>query len=306
MVVRRSEHPPPGSRIRLGGRLFGGTWVVSARSEDVVALWADPAALLTCPEQDRARRFRFDPDRRDFVAAHILARVAGAGVLGVDPRSLTLAQRCRECGAAHGRPFFSEAPALGVSLSHTRGYVAAAVGTGPVGVDAEGAASAPLLDEGLASEVLAPGELELLAAARDRYHAFIRLWVRKEAMVKCGRGSLDALASVDVSTTPLVDVSSSPACTPQADGLFLLEWRDAKCDVVGAAVTPHAPQLTLLRRGRTGPELHDIPVAVTPLDRQGSSSSGRPAAGEAAADLDAVDVSADRIPQEPPGVGRLA
>ncbi len=227
-----------------------------------MALWPEPAALLTDAEQHRARRFRFDRDRRDFVAAHILARVAGGAVLDVDPRRLTLVQRCAECGDAHGRPFFAEAPALGLSLSHTRGHVAAAVGPGPVGVDTEEAASPRLLvDETLASEVLAPGELELLAAAPDRLHAFVRLWVRKEAMVKCGRGSLDDLSAVDLSATPLVDLSSSPACTRRPDGHFLLEWRDPESDVVGAAVTPHPPQLAVLRRGPIGPEFDDIPVA---------------------------------------------
>ena len=258
MDLRRFGHLP----ARLPGHAeeepFHGAWVVSARSEVVVALWAEPAALLTRAEQDRAGRFRFDCDRLDFVAAHVLARVAGGGVLDVDPRSLTLVQRCGECGEGHGLPFFAEAPALGVSLSHTRGYVAAAVGPGPVGVDVEGTASAALVDEGLASQVLAPGELEVLAAAPDRHHAFVRLWVRKEAMVKCGRGSLDDLSAVDLSTTPLVDLSTSPACTRLSDGHFLLEWRDPESHALGAAVTPHPPRLAVLGRARVGPEFHDM------------------------------------------------
>ena len=285
-----------------------------------MALWPEPAALLTGAEQHRATRFRFDCDRRDFVAAHILARVAGGAVMGVDPRSLTLVQRCAECGDAHGVPFFAEAPALGVSLSHTRGHVAAAVGPGPVGVDTEETASPRLLvDETLASAVLARGEMELLAAAPDRRHAFVRLWVRKEAMVKSGRGSLDDLSAVDVSATPLVDLSSSPACVRRSNGHFLLEWQDPESDVVGAAVTPHPPQLVVLRRGPIGPELDHIPAVLVSgeerdeteeetgaVDATGSVTTGGAPAGEPATDLNAVDLPPDRIPQEPPDVRRLA
>ena len=258
---RPGEHPA----IWLGpvdGQPGRATQVVSGPSELVMARWAQPSALLTGAEHLRASRFRFDRDRRDFVAAHALARVTGGAVLGVDPGRLTLVQRCDRCGEAHGAPSFAEAPGLGVSVSHTRGYVAAAVGPGRVGVDTEGTESALPVDEGLASAVLAARELELLDAAPDRRHTFVRLWVRKEAMVKCGRGSLDDLSAVDVSTTPLVDLSASPACTRDPDGQFLLEWEDPEGGVVAAAVTAQPPRLAILRRGQVGPELHDVPVVV--------------------------------------------
>ncbi|MDQ3898414.1 MAG: 4'-phosphopantetheinyl transferase superfamily protein [Actinomycetota bacterium] len=258
---RTGQHPAISPRPPHGPSLA--TQVVSAPSALVLALWAEPVALLTGAEQHRASRFRFVRDRRDFVAAHVLARVAGAGVLGVDPGSLTLVQRCDRCGEPHGVPSFAEAPGVGVSVSHTRGYVAAAVGPGQVGVDTEGTASGFRLDEGLASYVLAPGERALLAAAPDRRHAFVRLWVRKEAMVKCGRGSLDDLSAVDVSTTPLVDLSSAPACIRDGDGQFLLEWQDPEQGVLGAAVTAQPPRLAILRRGQVSPEFQDVPVVTS-------------------------------------------
>ena len=265
MIVRRPGNRADGAPPDRGTVGLRTTSVISAPSEVVLAPWAEPAALLTAAERDRAGRFRFDRDRSDFIAAHILARVTGGSALGVHPRSLTLVQHCDRCGEAHGAPHFAETPAVGVSLSHTRGYVAAAVGPGPIGVDTEGASSAHGVDEDLASEVLAPGELELLAAAADRRQAFIRLWVRKEAMVKCGRGSLDDLSAIDLSSSPLVDLSTSPVCVRRPDRQFLLEWQDVDWAVVGAAVSTHPPELAMLRRGQTTPEFHAIPI-VAPHD----------------------------------------
>jgi 4'-phosphopantetheinyl transferase len=249
-----------------GPRRPGATSVLCARSEDLLAQWAQPASLLTSVEQDRAGRFRFEYDRLDFVAAHLLARVAGAVALRVDPRELTLLQRCVECHGAHGVPFFAEEHGLKVSLAHTRGYVAAAVGWGQVGVDAERTGLASRVDDDLASAVLAPGELKLLSAAANKRHAFIKMWVRKEAMVKFGRGSLDDLSRLDLSAFPLPGPSSSNASIQRSNAYFLLEWQDPGWEAVGAAVTAHLPDLAILRSGRGGAEFEHLPVIVTPAD----------------------------------------
>jgi 4'-phosphopantetheinyl transferase len=245
-----------------GQRRPGATSVLWARSEDLLVHWAQPASLLTSVEQDRAGRFRFERDRLDFIAAHLLARIAGAVALRVDPHELTLLQRCVECHGAHGVPFFAEEQGLKVSLAHTRGYVAAAVGWGPVGVDAETTGSASRVDDGLASAVLAPGELKLLWAAADKRHAFITLWVRKEAMVKFGRGSLDDLSRLDLSAFPLAEPSNSSPSVHRSKGYFLLEWRDPEREAVGAAVTAHPPNLAILRSGQGGAEFEHLPVVV--------------------------------------------
>lgn len=240
------------------------TSVLSAPSEHLLAHWPEPATLLTATERHRADCFRFERDRRDFTAAHILARVAAGGVLGMDPRDLTLVQKCGECGEAHGKPSFSEVPGLSVSLSHTRGYVSAAVGPGQVGVDTEGTASGVELDHTLISSVLATGELALLAETSDKRHAFVSLWVRKEATVKSGRGSLDDLSALDFSGLALADPSNSCASMRRWQGHYLLEWQDPEWDVVGAAVTTSPPDLATLRQGPGGPGFHDIPVVTNP------------------------------------------
>jgi 4'-phosphopantetheinyl transferase len=173
--------------------------VLAGATDRVHATWADPGALLAGYERDRAASFRFPRDAADFVAAHVLVRLAAAEVLGTTAERLTLAQRCERCGGPHGRPSIVESPDLAVSLSHTRGYVAAAAGSGPLGVDVE---ASPLRGAELPRSVLAPAERAAVAAAEDPGAAYMALWVRKEALVKAGRATLDALDGVDLAANP--------------------------------------------------------------------------------------------------------
>ncbi|GGS50763.1 hypothetical protein GCM10010156_06870 [Planobispora rosea] len=175
-------------------------------------------ALLTEIERERAARFVRESDRRDFVAAHVLVRRCAARLTGVPEDRLTLLQVCEYHGPGHGRPYLAEIPRLGLSLSHSRGYVCAVAGPGRVGVDAERVPPGPL-DESLAAQALAGAERALV---RDN-DALIRLWVRKEALVKRGELTLDSLRATDLSALPL-----GPEREPRAlewEGRHLLEWR---------------------------------------------------------------------------------
>ncbi|WP_031159854.1 4'-phosphopantetheinyl transferase family protein [Streptosporangium roseum] len=178
--------------------------------------------LLTEVERERAAAFVQEGDRRDFVAAHLLVRRCAAKVLGVPEDRLTLLQHCDRCGPGHGRPYLAEVPELGVSLSHSHGYVCVAVGPGRVGVDAERVPAGPP-DRALVSYALAPAERPL---ARDN-EALIRLWVRKEALIKRGELTLDALGTVDLSALPLGGETTPPdgeGAGPGGEGIRRLEW----------------------------------------------------------------------------------
>ncbi|NUR87703.1 MAG: 4'-phosphopantetheinyl transferase superfamily protein [Nonomuraea sp.] len=154
-----------------------------------------PETWLTAVERERADRFVFPADRTSFVAAHLLVRLCAAAVLDADPAGLTLVQHCDVHGPGHGRPSVEEAPELGVSFSHTRGYVCAAAGPGRVGIDAERVPAGPL-NEALAGHALTPRERALVTGNDD----LIGLWTRKEAMIKRGELTLDTLrvASADL------------------------------------------------------------------------------------------------------------
>ncbi|MFF2819974.1 4'-phosphopantetheinyl transferase family protein [Kitasatospora cineracea] len=159
--------------------------------------------LLTAFERERLERFRRPADRDDYLAAHLLVRYCAAAHLGVEPAAVAFGQRCPGCGStAHGRPYLTDRPGTHLSLSHTNGVIAAAAGPVPVGVDVEHL-DARTTDPATLRHVLTPAENALVRQHPDPTRAFLRLWVRKEALIKLGRTTLDALGALDLSHLPL-------------------------------------------------------------------------------------------------------
>jgi 4'-phosphopantetheinyl transferase len=158
-----------------------------------------PGARLTAAEQARADAFRAARDRDAFVAAHLLARACAADHAGVAP-ALTLEQTCPRCGGPHGPPRIRELPGVVVSLAHADGVVAAAAGTGPLGVDVETPVGRrlDLANDRTLALVLAPAERGLLRRSADPAGDFLRLWVCKEAIVKALQGTLGQLPAIDL------------------------------------------------------------------------------------------------------------
>ncbi|MFI5526969.1 4'-phosphopantetheinyl transferase family protein [Kitasatospora sp. NPDC051853] len=212
--------------------------VVVAGSAEVLARAGAGEGLLTEVERARAARFRHESTREDFVAAHVLVRECAARLLGTEAAALTLLQRCPDCEEeGHGRPYLAEHPEVRVSLSHGKGVVAAAAGFGPVGVDVEQPSRGMVAE--VAERVLAPAELARVKEHAEPERAFLRLWVRKEALIKVGRATLDTLAGVDLSALPL---DGSPL-RGSWDGLHLLDWEDGARGAVVGAVADREPRL---------------------------------------------------------------
>jgi 4'-phosphopantetheinyl transferase len=188
-----------------------------------------PEDWLTDVEKERAARFVYEHDRASFVAAHLLVRLCAAAVLDADPAGLTLLQVCDLHGPGHGRPYLEQAPELGVSFSHTRGYVCAGAGPGKVGVDAERVRPGPL-DTMLADRVLTPRERALVTGNDE----LMRHWTRKEALIKRGELTLDKLgdggddltgrhllewsAGPDIRVAVVTDMPASRAPIPELSG----------------------------------------------------------------------------------------
>ncbi len=217
--------------------------VLAGGTREILASIRDPWSLLTSAELDRAEAFRRETDRLDFVAAHVLVRVCAACLLGSSAENLTVKQRCDRCGGSHGRPFLGEAPSLYVSLSHTRRYVAAAVGSVPVGVDVE-RYDREVPDPAMLTIVLSPREIPAVHAAPAPQLAFLRQWVRKEAMVKMGITSIDEMATLDLAELSVdEDGSRSLQRCTSWNGWRLLDWLDPAHQVIGTAVASTTPHL---------------------------------------------------------------
>jgi 4'-phosphopantetheinyl transferase len=142
-----------------------------------------------------------------------------------------------------GKPFAPDLPGLDFNMSHARDRVAIAFARAqPLGVDIEHIDRRVAVDE-LARRFFACAEAEALAAlsAERRVSAFLRLWTRKEALLKAiGAGlafGLDRVAfELDVDGEPSalaaladeagrVDEWQFAHVDPAADTFGALAWR---------------------------------------------------------------------------------
>jgi 4'-phosphopantetheinyl transferase len=143
----------------------------------------DAEALLDEGERVRAQQFRFEADRRDYIAAHALLRTTLSLFVKVPPK------RWHFTADAFGKPTIAEPDVAGwlaFSLSHTRALATCAVTSGvPVGVDVE---CIRQLDDtlDLARRFFSSSEARSLEqiAPKLRENRFFDLWTLKESYIK--------------------------------------------------------------------------------------------------------------------------
>jgi len=173
------------------------------------------AACLDAGEQARAQRLPEGATRRDFIAAHGLARFA---LSRKDPATPPAGWRFRT--GTSGKPSVIGAsgvigaPDLRVSLTHSRDLVAVAVAEGmELGVDAERIVPAHASAE-TAAVFCTAREAQALAAIGDtqaRTQQFFALWTLKESLLKAlGTGFARAPQSVGCTLDPLTVVQCFP------------------------------------------------------------------------------------------------
>jgi 4'-phosphopantetheinyl transferase len=172
--------------------------------------WSGRRGVLSVEEGARAARFRFDLDRRRWVAARVLVRNVLARYLEVDPSAL-------ELGATEdGRPVVlwpHDAAWLCFSISHAGEEALVAVARGQrVGVDVEEVR--PGLDVvAVAQRALGNEEARELACESEprRTQRFFAMWTQEEARGKCrGTGLIEPdderrRGSLDVAELPIGD-----------------------------------------------------------------------------------------------------
>lgn len=113
------------------------------------------------------------------------SRVAGKLLLRQMYEELTGEEEMPEIGKMpRGKPYFLTGD-LHFSITHTKTRVFCAISDKPIGIDAEDLNR--LVNPTLAEKILSPAELARYEAApaKDRNEILLRLWVMKEAEVKC-------------------------------------------------------------------------------------------------------------------------
>jgi 4'-phosphopantetheinyl transferase len=216
--------------------------------------------LLSAEELERAARFRFERDRRRFVAGRAMLRTLAGAALGVEPASLQLA-----AGPA-GKPALrgDGGAALRINLSRSGEVGVVALQTADeVGVDVEAVRPFPAA-LAIARRQFAPGEYRAVRrlAPQVRDAAFFRLWTRKEAVVKAiGRGLSQPLAAFALA----LDAGAVPELVrlPGAGGsVWLLPLPDPCPGYVAAVATVGPPRAVRFRWADTAPV---AAPSVTPL-----------------------------------------
>jgi 4'-phosphopantetheinyl transferase len=163
---------------------------------------------LSGREAERAGRCRFEADRRRFVVAHGALRRILAGYLDVPPEELRL-ERGR-----HGKPRLADGAELRFNLSHCGELALVAVSRhAEVGVDVDRLRPG-LPVEAFAARFFPASDARFVAAApgpMERGERFLRLWTRKEAVVKAAGARLTQGLGLPVLTDTDTDVVRDPS-----------------------------------------------------------------------------------------------
>jgi 4'-phosphopantetheinyl transferase len=154
------------------------------------------AQLLAADEQQRAARFRFEPDRRKFIVARGLLRSILARYLSLPPEQVQFSYRQR------GKPELANGYAEGklefnVSHSHEMALYGIALDR-PIGVDLEHVR--PIEAVALSQRFFSPSESATIASltGTEQHRCFFRGWTQKEAYLKATGDGLGGLESVEV------------------------------------------------------------------------------------------------------------
>jgi 4'-phosphopantetheinyl transferase len=173
--------------------------------------------LLDADERHRAERLRPALHRARWVVAHAVQRLELAAFLGRNPEAV------RYEHSPYGRPMLA-APAgnqhdVDFNISHSGEVLLLGITTsGRIGVDVEAWVSDHTADRSPLWETLSQREAEWVDSHTDTYAAFVRLWTRKEAVVKAlGTGLPDDLPALDV----LMDPGSTESMLRTPDGASL-------------------------------------------------------------------------------------
>lgn len=195
---------------------------------------------LSSVERERAARFRFERDRRRFIAARGLVRAILGRYLSMTAAAIALDYN------PFGKPFLAQRPLdLCFNVAHSGDIALLAIAPAvDVGVDIEMWRKIPNRDL-LAARFFAASEVAAIAQLPEQVRdvAFLTCWARKEAYVKAvGMGLSEPLDSFEVSMVPdlpaaVLRISGS------AEAARVWSLHDlSQPPIYSAAVAVHAPR----------------------------------------------------------------
>lgn len=140
-------------------------------------------ALLPPWRTERYHRMKIESGKLEELAAGLLLRYALRDAAGIDLMTAKITEN------PHGKPVLArtqdpdgESAQIHFNLSHSGGYIAAAVADRPVGIDVETKSDT---DGKVAKRFYSEEEQRVICDSEDPELSFRRIWTRKEAYVKC-------------------------------------------------------------------------------------------------------------------------
>lgn len=142
---------------------------------------------ISASRREKALKFKHEQGQRECVLAYLLLKRALKEVYGIDENPELIEQE-------GGKPMLKDHPEIHFNLSHCKSAVACVIGDEPVGVDIDRIRN---YNAQLARHTMNDNELQEIENNADEARAFIRLWTKKEALLKLtGEGIRSDLKSV--------------------------------------------------------------------------------------------------------------
>lgn len=142
---------------------------------------------ISASRREKALKFKHEQGQRECVLAYLLLKRALKEVYGINENPELIEQE-------GGKPMLKDHPEIHFNLSHCKSAVACVIGDEPVGVDIDIIRN---YNAQLARHTMNDNELQEIENNADEARAFIRLWTKKEALLKLtGEGIRSDLKSV--------------------------------------------------------------------------------------------------------------
>lgn len=147
---------------------------------------------LNATELQRAKRYHFDKDRKNFIIRRTLLKCILAHQTSCNILDINLKEDDGK------KPFLQSSKSIFFNVSHSKNNAVIAISNQPIGIDIE------FLNKDFDFSAILPhsfnkSEIEQIYNAANKTNTFFTFWTRKEAIVKAtGKGITDELTQIIV------------------------------------------------------------------------------------------------------------
>lgn len=143
-------------------------------------------AVLPTERAEKARRYRFDIDKKMSVISYLLLLYALRENYGINAPKISYGR--------YGKPYLTDYPDIYFNISHCPKGCVCAVSDKEIGADMQDIRP---FSWNIAKRVCCENELKMLECADDRARLFTKIWTMKESYVKMTGEGIASISSVN-------------------------------------------------------------------------------------------------------------